>query len=58
MNSINQNQPEENRADLNGAEAIAKIKELVEKAETCFFLHRSHHPRIDRRAADERAAGG
>ncbi len=37
MNSINQNQPEDNRADLNGQEAIAKIKELVEKAETCFF---------------------
>ncbi len=37
MNSINENQPEENRADLNGVEAIAKIKELVEKAETCFF---------------------
>lgn len=37
MNSINQNQPEENHADLRGAEAIAKIKELVGKAETCFF---------------------
>ena len=37
MNSINENQPEENRADLQGQEAIAKIKELVEKAETCFF---------------------
>ena len=37
MDSINQNQPEENRADLNAQEAIAKIKELVEKAQTCFF---------------------
>ncbi len=37
MNSINQNQPEENRADLRGADAIAKIKELVDKAQTCFF---------------------
>ena len=37
MDSINQNQPEENRRDLRGAEAVAKLKELVEKAETCFF---------------------
>lgn len=37
MDSINRNQPEENRADLNGANAIAKMKELVEKAGTCFF---------------------
>lgn len=37
MDSINQNQPEENRADLNGEEAVRKIKEIVEKAQTCFF---------------------
>ena len=37
MDSINKNQPEENRADLNAQEAIAKIKELVEKADSCFF---------------------
>ena len=37
MDSINRNQPEENRRDLRRAEAIAKLKELVEKAETCFF---------------------
>jgi len=37
MNSIDQQQPEENRADLNGARAIEKMKELVKKAETCFF---------------------
>lgn len=37
MDSINQNQPEEHRADLRGAEAIAKIRELVDKAQTCFF---------------------
>ncbi|MGI9087372.1 MAG: pyridoxamine 5'-phosphate oxidase family protein [Chthoniobacterales bacterium] len=37
MDSINKNQPEENHADLGGQEAIAKIKELVGKAETCFF---------------------
>lgn len=37
MDSINQNQPEENRRDLGGAEAVAKIRELIEKAKTCFF---------------------
>ena len=37
MNSINRNQSEENRLDLSGTEAIAKIKELVGKAGTCFF---------------------
>ena len=37
MDSINRNQPEENRADLSGADAIAKVKELAERAESCFF---------------------
>jgi general stress protein 26 len=37
MDSINQQQPEDNRDDLRGAEAGKKIKELAEKAETCFF---------------------
>ena len=37
MDSINQNQSEENRKNLGGAEAIAKIKELVKQAQTCFF---------------------
>ena len=41
MDSINKNQPEQNRADLSGQDAIAKIKELVEKAETCFFCTRA-----------------
>lgn len=36
MNSINQNQPEENHKNLEGSEAIKKIKELADKA-TCFF---------------------
>ncbi|SDF06189.1 General stress protein 26 [Mucilaginibacter pineti] len=38
MNSINQQQPEENMKDLGGAEAIAKIKEMVDSAKSCFFL--------------------
>ncbi len=37
MDSINRRQPEENRADLSGADAVERIRDLVEKAETCFF---------------------
>ena len=37
MDSINKNQPEENKKDLSNNEAAKKIKELVEKANTCFF---------------------
>ncbi|MEO5643815.1 MAG: pyridoxamine 5'-phosphate oxidase family protein [Bacteroidia bacterium] len=40
MDSINKNQEEENHQDLNGETAAKKIKELVEKAETCFFCTR------------------
>jgi general stress protein 26 len=37
MDSINQNQPEENHADLAGADAIKKIQALVKQAQSCFF---------------------
>src|SRR5690349_9882044 len=37
MNSIDQQQPEENRENLSGAEAVEKIKELAGKTQTCFF---------------------
>ncbi len=37
MDSINQQQPEDNRDDLAGEKAIAKIRELVKEAQTCFF---------------------
>jgi general stress protein 26 len=37
MDSINQNQPEQNRAELRGADAIKQAKELIDKAQTCFF---------------------
>lgn len=40
MDSINQNQPEENRKDLAGKEAIDRLKEMVKDAETCFFCTR------------------
>ena len=37
MDSINENQAEENRDDLSGREAVERIKELVDNAKTCFF---------------------
>lgn len=37
MDSINRNQPEPNHADLSGAEAIEKLRDLAERAKSCFF---------------------
>lgn len=37
MDSINAQQEEDNFKSLEGSEAIAKLKELAEKAESCFF---------------------
>ena len=37
MESINQNQPEDNIKDLFGEEAKKKIKDLTDSAKTCFF---------------------
>lgn len=37
MDSINQQQPEQNHKDLQGTEAGEKIKELAEKNKSCFF---------------------
>src|ERR1700749_2817101 len=37
MNSINQQQPEENHKDVSGPEAIQKLKDMAEDAKTCFF---------------------
>ena len=37
MDSINQQQPEDNYKDLYGEEARKKIKDLAEAAKTCFF---------------------
>lgn len=37
MNSINRNQPEDNLEHLNQVDAVSKIRELVDKAGTCFF---------------------
>lgn len=41
MDSINKNQEEKNHEDLTSTEALKKIKELVDKAETCFFCTKS-----------------
>lgn len=43
MDSINRNQPEDNRDDLHGREAVERIREMVEKAETCFFCTAVSH---------------
>ena len=37
MNSINNNQQEDNHEDLIGTEAVEKIKALTDKASVCFF---------------------
>lgn len=37
MNSINENQPEKNKEDLQGKAAVTKIRELVGYAKNCFF---------------------
>ena len=37
MDSINRNQPEDNREDLRGEAAVAKIKEMVKQSPNCFF---------------------
>lgn len=38
MDSINKNQPEPNHEDLNGAEAVAKVKAIVKDEQSCFFV--------------------
>lgn len=40
MDSINKQQEEHNYESLHGSQAVAKIRELTEKAETCFFCTR------------------
>jgi general stress protein 26 len=37
MDSINKQQPEENRLNLTSESAVKKIKELINTAKTCFF---------------------
>ena len=42
MDSINENQPEQNHENLSASEAVKKIRTLVNKADTCFFCTASH----------------
>lgn len=37
MDSINRQQPEPHRQDLSGTQAVARIKDVVDKNGTCFF---------------------
>ena len=37
MDSTDRNRLEDSREDLQGQEAVKKIKEMVEQAENCFF---------------------
>ncbi len=38
MDSINRNQPENNRKDLSGPDAVKRVKDMTDDAETCFFV--------------------
>lgn len=38
MDSINRNQPEENRRDLSGLDAVQRVKDMADDAESCFFV--------------------
>lgn len=37
MDSINRNQPENNRSDLSGQDAVDRVRQAVKKNQTCFF---------------------
>jgi general stress protein 26 len=37
MDSINRNQAEDNHADLTGAAGVQRIKDVVDKTQSCFF---------------------
>jgi general stress protein 26 len=37
MDSINRNQTEDNHADLTGAAGVQRIKDVVDKSQSCFF---------------------
>ncbi len=38
MDSINRQQPEHNRSDLSGREAVEKIRQLADSAKSCFMV--------------------
>lgn len=49
MDSINKQQPEHNREDLSGADAIKRLTKLVKEAETCFFCTETANGEVDAR---------
>ena len=57
MDSINQQQPEDNHEDLGGADAVERIREVVKKSETCFFCTAVSVGGSGGDAADERSRG-
>lgn len=42
MDSINRQQPEDNRKDLSGNDAVERVKDMTDDAKTCFFVTASH----------------
>ena len=58
MDSINREQPELNRADLSGANAIERLRDTAKENVDLLFLHRRQHRRLASRSPDERARGG
>lgn len=49
MNSINEQQVENNHEDLQLAEAVKKMKEIVDKTKTCFFCTSINNGRFQTR---------
>lgn len=49
MDSINKQQPEHNREDLRGADAIERMRKLIKEAETCFFCTETANGEVDAR---------
>ena len=43
MDSINRNQPEDNHRDVQGLEAIERLRGVVKKTQTCFFCTTHGH---------------
>ena len=38
MDSINRNQPEANRRDLSGLDAVERLRDMAQDADSCFFV--------------------
>jgi hypothetical protein len=58
MDSIKQQQPEQNRFDLRGAKAVAKMKQLVDKAKTLLLLHWRNIEQLNGYASNECTGSG